>query len=176
MKTTVTLNKQEVLELLKNHIRSLGFEPVRSSFEDSDVDVPFVFEVELGSKQEDICTLESVPVNSTCEDVEDEADQDKKYVIYVQEWIEIEPGWGRRPDGYTLHPSKEHAKSYLEWRNSFELDYRNTHPGCDYSVVYGELTAYFCNEELYKDVVAKASNCDKVMCIDYMSKIDIEKV
>lgn len=38
----------------------------------------------------------------------------KKMVAYRQEWIESERGWGQRPDGYSLHSSKEEYDKYIK--------------------------------------------------------------
>ncbi len=37
--------------------------------------------------------------------------------VYVQNWIESERGWGQRPDGFTIHTSKEDRDEYVEWYN-----------------------------------------------------------
>ena len=35
-------------------------------------------------------------------------------VVYAQEWEESEIGWGRRHDGYSLHPSPDVALAYIQ--------------------------------------------------------------
>jgi hypothetical protein len=32
---------------------------------------------------------------------------------FVMEWLESEKGWGTRPDGYSLHPTKEACEQYI---------------------------------------------------------------
>lgn len=35
-------------------------------------------------------------------------------VAYAQEWTEYERGWGQRPDGWSLHSSREAAVAFKE--------------------------------------------------------------
>lgn len=35
-------------------------------------------------------------------------------VMYAQEWLESERGWGTRPDGYSLHPSPDVALKFIQ--------------------------------------------------------------
>jgi hypothetical protein len=34
--------------------------------------------------------------------------------VYAVNWTEYERGWGQRPDGHTLHLTKEDAKQYID--------------------------------------------------------------
>ena len=36
------------------------------------------------------------------------------YSVYAIEWTEYERGWGQRPDGVSLHKSKEIAEQYIK--------------------------------------------------------------
>lgn len=36
------------------------------------------------------------------------------YSVYAVEWTEFERGWGQRPDGVSLHKSKEDAEKYVK--------------------------------------------------------------
>lgn len=36
-----------------------------------------------------------------------------KYTVVVQEWIESERGWGQRPDGVSLHVSRQELESFI---------------------------------------------------------------
>lgn len=35
-------------------------------------------------------------------------------VVYAQRWLESERNWGTRPDGYSLHPSPDLAKQFIQ--------------------------------------------------------------
>lgn len=37
-----------------------------------------------------------------------------KYIVYCLPWFESEAGWGQRPDGYSLHISREEANQYIK--------------------------------------------------------------
>ena len=44
------------------------------------------------------------------------------YLVFCQTWTEYESGWGQRPDGYTLHLSKEDGKTFAD---DYEKKYNN---------------------------------------------------
>jgi hypothetical protein len=50
-------------------------------------------------------------------------------------WTEFERGWGQRPDGATLHESRQHSDEYVErvWRSKVRKDAENNHVPDEYS-------------------------------------------
>ena len=56
--------------------------------------------------------------------------------VYRVDWTEYESGWGHRPDGSTLHASKELANKYIKdyWdkQPSGPVPYEYTKPGDPY--------------------------------------------
>ena len=36
-------------------------------------------------------------------------------VVIVQNWMELERGWGTRPDGFTVHASVEARNTHAQW-------------------------------------------------------------
>jgi hypothetical protein len=42
--------------------------------------------------------------------------------LWVQKWEESERGWGTRPDGYTLHATKEHVDHFLKDMRKREME------------------------------------------------------
>lgn len=41
----------------------------------------------------------------------------KSKTVFVQNWEESERGWGVRPDGFTVHTSKQQHIKYVAWYN-----------------------------------------------------------
>jgi len=37
--------------------------------------------------------------------------------VFVQNWEESERGWGVRPDGFTVHISRDQRDAYVDWYN-----------------------------------------------------------
>jgi hypothetical protein len=73
--------------------------------------------------------------------------------VVVQKWEEHERGWGTRPDGYSLHPSREHLALFIkQYWNSMPDE-----PQDEYSAPDG--TPYVADVDL--DVYEKVakSNC-----------------
>lgn len=42
--------------------------------------------------------------------------------VWVQKWLESEAGWGKRPDGYTLHNRREDIDAFLKVIRDKEFD------------------------------------------------------
>ena len=42
--------------------------------------------------------------------------------VYVQNWEESERGWGARPDGFTVHVTREQRDEYVRWYNEYVND------------------------------------------------------
>jgi len=72
-------------------------------------------------------------------------------------WIESEAGWGKRPDGYTIHFSEEDYKSYIEEYNS---DLPEETPA-EYSRPEGLLRAVMISDKLFERVLSS----DNGICI-----------
>ncbi len=59
----------------------------------------------------------------------------KQHVAFAISWTESEAGWGKRPDGYSLHESQEDATAYIKayWKREKEYNLDNGivgTPGC----------------------------------------------
>lgn len=39
---------------------------------------------------------------------------DPVMIVYATQWIESERGWGQRPDGFSLHLTKQNADEYIK--------------------------------------------------------------
>lgn len=55
-------------------------------------------------------------------------------IAYAQEWTEYERGWGARPDGYSLHPTREAA---VEFARAYTADRTGPAPD-EYSAPEGQ--------------------------------------
>lgn len=76
-----------------------------------------------------------------------------KHIVYCQNWLETEAGWGQRSDGYSLHLTEEDGKKYI-------ADYWGTMPDStpsEYSKPQGDIYRAFINEEEYERLVDKGS-------------------
>jgi len=66
---------------------------------------------------------------------------------WAQEWTESERGWGKRPDGYTLHKSKEDIKAFLDAMRAREAEqYKGATPD-EYSYPEGKATLVEVTDE-----------------------------
>lgn len=77
----------------------------------------------------------------------------QKYVAYLITWIESESGWGCRPDGISLHSTKEKAEQYVR-------DYWSRMPKnvpSEYSRPDGASELVEINEKLATDLVDTGS-------------------
>lgn len=71
----------------------------------------------------------------------------QRFPVVKVSWIETERGWGIRPDGCSLHLSKEDAKKYID-------DYWASMPDevpCEYSKPDGE-TIVDVSKKLYNEI------------------------
>ena len=75
---------------------------------------------------------------------------DGKFIVFGESWTEFESGWGCRPDGYTLHLSKEHRDRYME---SFYARQPKEVPR-EYSQPDNNLKPTAVEEDVYNQVVA----------------------
>lgn len=58
--------------------------------------------------------------------------------VFVQEWTETERGWGKRPDGFTIHPTLDALQAYCkDYRNRLIAEYGATAPD-EYSYPDGQ--------------------------------------
>lgn len=68
--------------------------------------------------------------------------------IWAVEWTEFERGWGQRPDGWSLHSSKDDAESFIkDYNDTNNTD--NNPPGI-YSQLYLAKEPSFVDEKFYK--------------------------
>jgi len=72
----------------------------------------------------------------------------KQYIVLAQNWTESERGWGMRPDGYSIHLTKEDVKKYIDayWKRM---------PAAvpdEYSFPDGEPVAVVVSKKLYEKV------------------------
>lgn len=67
--------------------------------------------------------------------------------VFVQNWEESERGWGTRPDGFTVHISKEQWHTYVDWYNT-TFNSEKTIPD-EYTRVCGKPREVQVSDELY---------------------------
>lgn len=79
----------------------------------------------------------------------------KTYVVVCDFWTESERGWGKRPDGYSYHLSREDYNQYVKeyWEREIEQNDANGGgtPEC-YSKENGNPQAVDVNEETYEKI------------------------
>ncbi len=73
--------------------------------------------------------------------------KEKPFTVFIQNWTERERGWGQRPDGFTIHLSKEHHRNYV---NHYMKTYNNAPVAPDeYTTVDGDPIEIEVDQELY---------------------------
>lgn len=75
-----------------------------------------------------------------------------QYGVWRIDWIESERGWGIRPDGYSLHLTREDADKYVDAYWSRMPDQVPD----EYSRPDGEPYAFKVNKRTYADIKASA--------------------
>lgn len=65
--------------------------------------------------------------------------KEEDHLVYCQQWIESEAGWGQRPDGWTAHLTLEDCKNYISdyWKREKASNPSGETPNC-YSRPSGE--------------------------------------
>jgi hypothetical protein len=78
--------------------------------------------------------------------------------VWIQEWTETERGWGKRPDGYTIHLKEAHIQEFLnEMRKREAQSYKGTTPD-EYSYPEGNpYVADIKDRKLLADLKASAN-------------------
>lgn len=76
------------------------------------------------------------------------------YPVAVLTWTEYESGWGSRPDGTSLHLSKEAAYQYvLDYKNSMKDKYGDRTPA-EYSSPDGKPKLWLVSKEMIERLIA----------------------
>jgi hypothetical protein len=89
--------------------------------------------------------------------------------VYLQYWEESERGWGVRPDGCSLHISKEDAKSYTDKIYS-DRDLVNIPD--EYDRVVGDLIDVEVSDEIYEEIL----NCSNSLRLMQHSLSNLKKL
>jgi hypothetical protein len=76
------------------------------------------------------------------------------FILYVQKWTESEAGWGQRPDGYSLHISRDERDRVAKTSPIGSSE-------C-YSFPTGDAYPTVVSEQQYNDVKSKGT----VWCFD----------
>jgi len=76
----------------------------------------------------------------------------KKYPVVAQEWTESERGWGRRPDGFSLHLTNEACAEFIRRYNAKYNNEKET-PEC-YSFADGSPRVIDVGIKTYKKINA----------------------
>lgn len=79
-----------------------------------------------------------------------------KYTVVLQQWTESERGWGRRPDGHSLHIDNEEKEKYVKkyWEDERKSNGSSGTPD-EYSFPDGNATLVSIPKKLYDEVVSK---------------------
>lgn len=73
--------------------------------------------------------------------------KERPFTVFIQNWTERERGWGQRPDGFTIHLSKEHHKNYVSY---YMKTYNNADSVPDeYTTTDGDPIEIEVDSELY---------------------------
>lgn len=72
--------------------------------------------------------------------------------VYVQNWEESERGWGTRPDGFTVHPTRDQRDEYVRWFN--ETFNNESEVPDEYTRADGEPFPVPVEQALYDKIVA----------------------
>ncbi len=76
-------------------------------------------------------------------------------IVFKQDWLESEKGWGQRPDGCSLHFTEEDGKEFIKeyWdRMPEETPDEYSHP-------YGELIPIKVSNETYQEILKSKNGC-----------------
>ena len=76
----------------------------------------------------------------------------KKFILILETWTETESGWGCRPDGGSLHLTKEDHGKYVKEYWDRQPDRVNGQPPHEYSRPDNNLTPVEVSEKLYSQV------------------------
>ena len=81
------------------------------------------------------------------------------HTVIGQNWEESERGWGCRPDGFTLHLTKECREAYIKAFLDRQKAYNDEHlgPGLtpnEYTRVSGDLRVLSVSDEIYQKLMA----------------------
>lgn len=73
---------------------------------------------------------------------------------YLETWTESEAGWGTRPDGVTLHLTKEDYQKYVDdyWKREKEYNPSGVTPH-EYTRQDNNLKMIMISEELYEKLI-----------------------
>jgi len=80
----------------------------------------------------------------------------KKFILILETWTETESGWGCRPDGITLHLTKEDCEKYVKAYWKRQPNRVNGQTPYEYTREDGNLKPVQVSKKLY-DEVKKAS-------------------
>lgn len=70
--------------------------------------------------------------------------------VFVQNWEESERGWGVRPDGFTVHVSREQRDEYVKW---FNKTFNNESSAPDeYTRISGEPVEVAVDAKLFRRI------------------------
>ncbi len=58
--------------------------------------------------------------------------------VLCQRWTETERGWGQRPDGFSLHITRENRDAYIVDHTKFLTKTYGTEPPDEYDFASGE--------------------------------------
>lgn len=80
-------------------------------------------------------------------------------VVYLETWTESEAGWGTRPDGVTLHLSKEDYHKYVDdyWEREKEYNPSGVTPN-EYTRQDNNLKMVMISENLYETLTQNKDN------------------
>lgn len=81
------------------------------------------------------------------------------HTVIGQNWEESERGWGTRPDGFTLHLTKEDREAFINGYLDRQKKYNEEHlgPGItpdEYTRVAGEPRLISVSDEIYQSLMA----------------------
>lgn len=71
--------------------------------------------------------------------------------VYAQQWFEYERGWGSRPDGITLHSSRQKRDAYVEHYNK-TYNNKKVVPDC-YTRASDTPQLIEVEDDIYKEVL-----------------------
>lgn len=74
------------------------------------------------------------------------------FPVVLQEWLESERGWGKRPDGYSVHLSMEDCKAYIKEDSTEE---RKRNPSGDVPNCYSRSCGNPTVRDVEKHVIDK---------------------
>lgn len=76
----------------------------------------------------------------------------RTYPVLAQSWTESERGWGQRPDGYSLHQTKEDRDAFVD---SYNKQFNNKAEVPDeYSFADGSPTVVVVHTSIYRKLKA----------------------